>query len=165
MRIKATSKSKLKDGEMDLKRFTRENNYTVSGCNGSDKAFLVDKLVDYNLSQVPATQEENFIDLSRKVLSEDGKILAGIIVRMYCWRCIYIDTFWIDESMRGEGLGTLLLEEVERVAKENGSHLIHLDTFDFQAKDFYLAHGYSVFGELEDCPKGHTRYFMSKVLL
>ena len=164
MRIKATSKSKLKDGEMDLKRFTRENNYTVSGCNGPDKAFLVDKLVDYNLSQVPATQEENFIDLSRKVLSEDGKILAGIIVRMYCWRCIYIDTFWIDESMRGEGLGTLLLEEVERVAKENGSHLIHLDTFDFQAKDFYLAHGYSVFGELEDCPKGHTRYFMSKVL-
>ncbi|MEE0247495.1 GNAT family N-acetyltransferase [Peptacetobacter hiranonis] len=164
MRIKATSKSKLKDGEMDLKRFTRENNYTVSGCNGSDKAFLVDKLVDYNLSQVPATQEENFIDLSRKVLSEDGKILAGMIVRMYCWRCIYIDTFWIDESMRGEGLGTLLLEEVERVAKENGSHLIHLDTFDFQAKDFYLAHGYSVFGELEDCPKGHTRYFMSKVL-
>nr|WP_040410559.1 GNAT family N-acetyltransferase [Peptacetobacter hiranonis] len=149
---------------MDLKRFTKENNYTVSGCNGSDKAFLVDKLVDYNLSQVPATQEENFIDLSRKVLSEDGKILAGIIVRMYCWRCIYIDTFWIDESMRGEGLGTLLLEEVERVAKENGSHLIHLDTFDFQAKDFYLAHGYSVFGELEDCPKGHTRYFMSKVL-
>lgn len=102
--------------------------------------------------------------MSRKVLSEDGKILAGIIVRMYCWRCIYIDTFWIDESMRGEGLGTLLLEEVERVAKENGSHLIHLDTFDFQAKDFYLAHGYSVFGELEDCPKGHTRYFMSKVL-
>ena len=164
MRIKATSKSKLKDGEMDLKRFTKENNYTVSGCNGSDKAFLVDKLVDYNLSQVPATQEENFIDLSRKVLSEDGKILAGIIVRMYCWRCIYIDTFWIDESMRGEGLGTLLLEEVERVAKENGSHLIHLDTFDFQAKDFYLAHGYSVFGELEDCPKGHTRYFMSKGL-
>lgn len=164
MRIKATSKSKLKDGEMDLKRFTRENNYTVSGCNGSDKAFLVDKLVDYNLSQVPATQEENFIDLSRKVLSEDGKIIAGIIVRMYCWKCIYIDTFWIDESMRGEGLGTLLLEEVERVAKENGSHLIHLDTFDFQAKDFYLAHGYSVFGELEDCPKGHTRYFMSKVL-
>ncbi|MED9947249.1 MAG: GNAT family N-acetyltransferase [Peptacetobacter hiranonis] len=164
MRIKAISKSKLKDGEMDLKRFTKENNYTVSGCNGSDKAFLVDKLVDYNLSQVPATQEENFIDLSRKVLSEDGKILAGIIVRMYCWRCIYIDTFWIDESMRGEGLGTLLLEEVERVAKENGSHLIHLDTFDFQAKDFYLAHGYSVFGELEDCPKGHTRYFMSKVL-
>lgn len=164
MRIKATSKSKLKDGGMDLKRFTRENNYTVSGCNGSDKAFLVDKLVDYNLSQVPATQEENFIDLSRKVLSEDGKILAGIIVRMYCWRCIYIDTFWIDESRRGEGLGTLLLEEVERVAKENGSHLIHLDTFDFQAKDFYLAHGYSVFGELEDCPKGHTRYFMSKGL-
>lgn len=164
MRIKATSKSKLKDGDMDLKRFTKENNYTVSGCNGSDKAFLVDKLVEYNLSQVPATQEENFVDLSRKVMSEDGKILAGIVVRMYCWKCIYIDIFWIDESMRGEGLGTLLLEEVERVAKENGSHLIHLDTFDFQAKDFYLNHGYSVFGELEDCPKGHTRYFMSKVL-
>ena len=43
--------------------------------------------------------------------------------------------------------------------------LIHLDTFDFQAKDFYLKHGYEVFGVLDDCPKGHKRYYMKKVLV
>jgi hypothetical protein len=40
---------------------------------------------------------------------------------------------------------------------------LHLDTFDFQAKDFYVKHGYEVFGVLEDCPEGHVRYFMKKI--
>lgn len=42
--------------------------------------------------------------------------------------------------------------------------LIHLDTFDFQAKDFYLKHGDEIFGVLEDCSKGYKRYYMKKVL-
>jgi hypothetical protein len=37
-------------------------------------------------------------------------------------------------------------------------------TFDFQAKDFYLKHEYEVLGILDDCPKGHKRYYMEKVL-
>ena len=35
---------------------------------------------------------------------------------------------------------------------------------NFQAKDFYIKHGYEVFGVLDDCPKGHKRYYMKKVL-
>lgn len=46
--------------------------------------------------------------------------------------------------------------------KEKGGKLVHLDTFDFQAKDFYLKNGYEVFGVLEDCPKGHKRYYLKK---
>lgn len=45
---------------------------------------------------------------------------------------------------------------------KNGCYLVHLDTFDFQAKDFYLKHGYEIFGVLADCPKEHNRYFMKK---
>ena len=62
------------------------------------------------------------------------------------------------------GLGSKLLAEVERTAVEAGCTLIHLDTFDFQAKDFYLRHGYEVFGVLEDCPEGHCRYYLKKKL-
>lgn len=43
-----------------------------------------------------------------------------------------------------------------------GCNLVHLDTFDFQAKDFYLKHGYEVFGVLDDCPMEHKRYYMKK---
>jgi ADP-ribose pyrophosphatase YjhB (NUDIX family) len=39
-----------------------------------------------------------------------------------------------------------------------------LDTFDFQAKDFYLKHGYDIFGVLGNCPPGHERYYMRKNL-
>jgi hypothetical protein len=61
-------------------------------------------------------------------------------------------------------LGTILLNKVEEKAKQLGATLSHLDTFDFQAKDFYLKHGYEVFGVLDDCPKDHKRYYMKKVL-
>jgi hypothetical protein len=57
-----------------------------------------------------------------------------------------------------------LLAKVEKVAKECCVHLPHLDTFDFEAKDFYIKHGYDVFGVLEDWPLGHKRYYMKKVL-
>lgn len=41
--------------------------------------------------------------------------------------------------------------------------LIHLDTFDFQAKDFYMKHEYEIFGILDDCPIEHKRYYMKKL--
>ena len=56
------------------------------------------------------------------------------------------------------------LEEVENDAKSKGAKLIHLDTFDFQAKEFYEKQGYIVFGILENCPEKHYRYYLKKVL-
>lgn len=49
-------------------------------------------------------------------------------------------------------------------AKAMGVKLVHLDTFDFQAKDSYLKHGYKILGVLGDCPKGHKRYYLKKIL-
>ncbi len=57
---------------------------------------------------------------------------------------------------------------MEREAQNKGAILVHLDTFDFQAKDFYLRHGYEVFGVLENPPTGfykqHKRYYLKKNL-
>lgn len=58
----------------------------------------------------------------------------------------------------------MLLQYVERIAKDQQCHIAHLDTFDFQAKDFYLKQGYSIFGTLENAPKGHCWYYMKKDL-
>ena len=103
--------------------------------------------------------------LKVKIMDDNDCIVAGIISRMYCWNCVYVDTLWVSESQRGNGLGTQLLREVEREAKSKGAYLIHLDTFDFQAKDFYLMHGYNIFGQLENCPEGHCRYYLKKELI
>lgn len=69
---------------------------------------------------------------------------------MYCRNVLYIDILWVNENYRHQGLGSKLLEYVEDTAKAKGCYLIHLDTFDFQAKDFYLKHGYEIFGTLKD---------------
>jgi hypothetical protein len=39
-----------------------------------------------------------------------------------------------------------------------------LETLSFQARGFYERYGYSVFGELDDFPPGHRKYFLKKNL-
>ena len=138
--------------------------FEITNCINTDADYICDKLVEYNLRQVPKTQERDFVNIYKKIVNEKGEIIAGCLAKMYCWNIIYIDILWIDEMYRKQGLGSKMLEEIERIALEEGCHLIHLDTFDFQAKDFYIKHGYEVFGVLEDCPKEHCRYYLKKKL-
>lgn len=132
-------------------------------CTKDEQEYLIDRLVEYNLSQVKSKQEENFIDLSMKLV-EDDKIIAGIIAKMYCWNMVYVDTLWVDANYRGRKIGEMMLARLENEAKSKGAKLVHLDTFDFQAKGFYEKQGYVVFGKLDDCPENHCRYYMKKVL-
>ena len=138
--------------------------YNIVPITDGDDEFIEDKLVEYNLSMEPATQGKLFESISRKIVDEEGNIIAGCLAIMYCWNVVAIDIIWVDEQYRGQGLGSMLLGEVEHEAMEKGCHLVHLDTFDFQAKGFYEKNGYSVFGILEDCPKGHIRYYLKKSL-
>jgi hypothetical protein len=48
--------------------------------------------------------------------------------------------------------------------KARGCIGAHLDTFTFQARPFYERHGYAVFGQLDNYPGGHSRFFLSKRL-
>lgn len=136
------------------------NNY-IENCSEKDKDYILEKLVEYNISRVEAKQEKLFIDLSKKCL-KNGKIVGGIVARCYCWKIVYIDILWVDPNFRKEKIGTTLLKYVEDESEKLGVTLIHLDTFDFQAKDFYEKHGYEVFGVLENCPDDHCRYYMKK---
>ena len=130
-----------------------------------DLRIVDDGLVEYNFAMVPFDKNKAFISINRVIKDEAGQILAGITSMLYCWDCLYIDILWVKEGYRDLGYGSILLKEVERIAKEKGCKLIHLDTFDFQAKDFYIKQGYDVFGILEDCPIEHKRYYLKKKLL
>jgi len=56
-----------------------------------------------------------------------------------------------------------LLEAAEQEAVKRGCRYAHVETHTFQAVDFYHKHGYIIFGELPDLPKGYTKYFLKKV--
>ena len=138
--------------------------FEIKDCESADGDYIVDGLVKYNLSKVPKTQEIEFIDIRKKIVDENKNIIGGCLAKMYCWNVMYIDVLWIDDAYRKQGLGERLLREIEQIARDKKCSLIHLDTFDFQAKDFYVKYGYEVFGVLEDCPENHCRYYLKKKL-
>ena len=103
---------------------------------------------------------------SRTVISVrggKGKLLGGLILQSY-WRESYIELLWLSARARGEGLGTMLLDEAERRARTRGSRLIHLTTYSFQAPGFYEKRGYRRFAKLSGSPRGRSRYFYVKRL-
>ena len=123
-----------------------------------------DRIIKYNSSKVLFTQDPAFIPINRVIKDASGDIVAGINSILYSWNCLFIDVLWVKEELRVKGYGSVLLNETERIAKEKGCKLIHLDTFGFQSKDFYIKHGYDIFGILENCSAEHKRYYMKKDL-
>ncbi len=99
------------------------------------------------------------------IKDENDTIIAGINAVLYCWQILYIDVLFVEEQHRGKQFGTALLTKVENEAKKLGAKLSHLDTFDWQSKEFYEKAGYTICGELKDCPVGHTRYYLKKNLV
>jgi GNAT superfamily N-acetyltransferase len=138
--------------------------WNLSISSEKEAQFVDDKIVAFNKSHAPFTQTNDFIRLNFHIKDKSGLVIAGINSLMYCWGMLYIDVLFVDENQRGQQLGSLLLSKVEAEARSMGANLSHLDTFDWQAKDFYIKHGYEIFGVLDDCPPGHKRYYMKKSL-
>lgn len=136
----------------------------IEACEKDTAHFIEDQLVDFNRKQLPFTQTPEFYTINRSALDENDNVLGGMIAIAYCWNILYVDILWVHEQSRGNGIGKLLLESVEAIAKEKGITMIHLDTFEFQAKDFYEKHGYQVFGVLEGYPNDIKRYYLKKDL-
>jgi hypothetical protein len=120
--------------------------------------------VAFNRLQVPFTQNPGHVDLNLHIKDREQRIIAGINAVLYCWQVLYVDILFGEEGQPRHRLGTILLQEAENRALAMGAKLAHLDTFDFQAKDFCLKNGYQVYGVLEDCPEGHKRYHLKKHL-
>jgi GNAT superfamily N-acetyltransferase len=109
------------------------------------------------------TVPDNHKELAVFLKDEAGKIKGGITGGTY-WDWLYIDSLWIEESMRLKGYGKKLLEVAEKEAKKRGCNNAHLDTHDFQAVNFYQKNGYEICGQLDDLPVGYNRYLLKKKL-
>jgi GNAT superfamily N-acetyltransferase len=121
---------------------------------------LREKLLDYNTSQVGPADYSNFLATLR---DGRGKLVGGVSGKIY-YGWLYIEWFWVDERLRGQGHGMHLLCAAEDEARRRGCRGAWLDTFSFQARGFYEKNGYTLFGELPDYPPGQQRYFLRKPL-
>jgi hypothetical protein len=62
-------------------------------------------------------------------------------------------------------LGKEVLKIAETEAVKRGCIYVHLNTFDFQAPEFYKKNGYKIKYQWKDLPKDHIRYEMFKKLI
>jgi GNAT superfamily N-acetyltransferase len=114
----------------------------------AERELLDNKLVEFNRENGPFQQSADWISLSYVLKNNIGHVIAGINATLYCWNIMYVDILYVDDSHRGKGYGKLLLDQTEGKAKSLGRYMSHLDTFDWQAKEFYEHLGYVVFGIL-----------------
>lgn len=121
-------------------------------------------LIEGFVASTPAGIEpRNYRTLAVVLRDDDGKIIAGLDGKTW-WGWLDVDRLWVQEDLRGQDIGTQLMLKAEEIGRERGCHSSLLDTLDFQARPFYEKLGYKVFTELNDFPKGHSRYYLSKKL-
>jgi GNAT superfamily N-acetyltransferase len=117
-------------------------------------------IADYNTQHAGDDKAQR---LCFVVQTPDQEIVGGVVGIVY-WDWLCIDLMWLKDELRGLGYGHRLLAAIEDEARKRGARHVHLDTFSFQAPEFYKKHGYRVFGELTDFPAGHQRYYLTKDL-
>ena len=71
---------------------------------------------------------------------------------------------FLTEELRGQGIGSKLLEQAENEAKKRNCQFAFVNTYQFQAPDFYKRHGYKEVFRLQDYPYIGQRYYYQKDL-
>lgn len=115
-------------------------------------------------SSVPShVCSRNYNPLALFLRDKEGKIIAGLEGSTY-WQWLNIRLLWVSDDLRGRGIGSALMKKAEELARNRGCHASVVDTFSFQATEFYKKLGYEVFGVLENFPIDHKRFYMRKKL-
>ena len=143
-----------------LKEEKMSENFTIEALDQPEWGLIGGGISEYNSEQAG---DDHGLNLCFIVRGPDGEAIGGVIGSTH-WDWLYINLMWLKEDFRTQGYGSRLLEAAEAEARTRGARNAYLDTFSFQAPEFYKKHGYEVFGELPEFPTGHTRYFMKKTL-
>lgn len=93
----------------------------------------------------------------------DGKIAAGVVAGSTA-DTLEVEFLFVAAEQRGKGLGGALLRHVEALAARDGLRRVLLNTYSFQAPDFYRAHGYTEAARLSPCFGDVRQYFFVKLL-
>ena len=132
---------------------------------------LTDRLVEHNQSASEAFrlrfEEDNLRAQAVQAYATDeaGRLIGGCTgSTVEIWQWLTVDTMWVDSGRRRQGIGRTLLNAVEDQARARNCRWAKLNTWEFQAPDFYQRLGYVVYGHELDFPPGHTNYLMRKDL-
>ena len=138
--------------------------YKTIPCTEDDEELIDGKLTEINHAVVPPCEGTEGEELVFKIENGEGTVIAGCNVGIDNWQFAILDILWVDEKYRGQGLGSALIREAEKAARERNCYAMLLGTYDFQALPLYKKHGYMLCATIKDWPKGHENYTLMKRL-
>ena len=118
------------------------------------------ELKKYNLSKREPSED---VPLGVFLEDSEGKKKAGLTGETF-GNWLSIKYLWVSEEIRGQGVGSQLLKGAEEEAVSRGAKYVFVDTFSFQAPEFYMKHGYEEVFYLFDYPYTGSRYYFIKEL-
>jgi len=127
-----------------------------------DMQIIIDSLYKYNRAHTQ-TRAKDVKRLAIFLRDSHNHVVGGILGWVH-WGWFQIEFLWIPNDLRGKGYGKDLMAAAEKKARAMGCHHAYLETFSFQAPDFYKKLGYEVFGILEGFPGNHNKYYFRKRL-
>ena len=114
----------------------------------------------YNQSKREPSKSE---PLNIYVEDEQGNQLAGMVAETF-GNWLEIEYLYVSEELRGQGIGSEILCKAEQEARERKCKYSFVDTYQFQAPDFYKKHGYTEVFALKGYPYTGERYYYTKEL-
>lgn len=82
----------------------------------NDRAEILDGLVEYNLARI---EDKNPKELGIYLRDKQENIIAGLIGETH-GNWLMIEFLWVDERLRGQHIGSQILEEAESTGKKRG---------------------------------------------
>lgn len=123
----------------------------------ADNELVHQKLRRYNRQYM-----RDFQDFSYHI-ERDGRLIAGVAAAS-TFETVEVEFLFVEEAFRGRGLGRRLLEQVERAGRDAGMKYVLLNTYSFQAPDFYRKMGYTELYCVRPCLGPYAQYFFWKTL-
>ena len=136
-------------------------NYNIEDLTKEEAEYIGGKINEVVPHEVDRDEEEFVL----KIENENGEIIGGCIAEAYeyHWSRMLLEDLWVDERYRHQGLGSMIIREVERIAREKGCRVVTLGTASYMARPFYEKHGYTVFTTLKKA-NGYISYSLVKYL-
>ena len=114
----------------------------------------------YNQSKREPSKSE---PLNIYVEDEQGNLIAGMVAETF-GNWLEIEYLYVQENLRGQGLGSNILNRAEKEARERKCKYSFVNTYQFQAPDFYKKHGYEEVFALKEYPYTGERHYYTKAL-
>lgn len=138
---------------------SEEQNIIEADRDEEFRTLVLSRLTENNLGQELYRPPEKF-DLK---VTQGDEIIAGLCAKCR-GRWLYVELLWVDENNRNKGLGTKLLDKALQKGRENGCHSAFVDTYEWEAPEFYKKHGFEVTQVLNNIFGEFSRYHLSKKL-